>query len=217
MGVDESPHREPLLNPIDRLTELLYGIILTLTFTGTIRVAAQAQNDARATVWAAVGCSIAWGLVDAMMYIFTAVASRNRSYRLVRAIRRDPGAARAHIVASVPPVVAGTLTTADWDKVVTALGQLPVPNRATWRREDLAGAAVIFGLANAALLPLSVPFAVLNDLSFAQHVSNGIAIVLLFACGFSLARYAGGRPVVVALEFTGFGVVLVALTIALGG
>jgi len=217
MDVDDSPPRQPVLSPIDRLTELLYGIILTLTFTGTMRVAAQGHDDVRSTVWAAVGCSVAWGLVDATMYVLDAVAARNRSYGLLRAIRRRPDAARTHLLASVPPVVAAALSGSDWDRIAGALTRLPLPDRAVWQLRDLAGGVAIFTLANAALLPLAAPFLVLDDLTVARHVSNAMAIVLLFACGFSLARYAGGRPLLTALWFTGFGVALVAVTIALGG
>jgi len=57
-----------VLNPIDRLTEVLYGIIMVLTFTGTLRVAAQGGEAPGTTLWGAVGCSLAWGLVDGTMF-----------------------------------------------------------------------------------------------------------------------------------------------------
>jgi hypothetical protein len=54
----DAPHAG-VLSPIDRLTELLYGIILVLTFTGTLRVATRGGREVGVTLWAAVGCSLA--------------------------------------------------------------------------------------------------------------------------------------------------------------
>ncbi len=206
-----------VLSPIDRLTELLYGIILVLTFTGTLRVAAQGGDDPRTTLWAAVGCALAWGLVDASMYVFSSLTSRSRSFYLVRRLRADPEEGRRLIADAVPSAVSEALSPAEWDRVVVALGKVPVPPRALVTRDDLAGAVAIFFLANAALLPLAAPFALIADLDLAQHVSNTIALVLLFACGLALARYTGERPLRVAFRMAGFGVVLIAVTIALGG
>ena len=206
-----------VLSPIDRLTELLYGILLVLTFTGTHRVAAQGKDDVRTTLWAAVGCSLAWGLVDGSMYVFSCLASRNRSYSLARQLRDEPAAARRVIMASVPSVVAEALSASEWDKVVAALGRFPVPPRARVKRDDLVGGFAIFLLANAALLPLAAPYALIADLALAQRVSNTLALALLFAVGYGLARYTGESPLRRRARFVAFGLALVAATIALGG
>jgi VIT1/CCC1 family predicted Fe2+/Mn2+ transporter len=84
-------------------------------------------------------------------------------------------------------------------------------------RDDLLGGVAIFLLANAALLPLAAPFVVIDDLDLAQHVSNAVALVLLFGAGHRLARYTGERPFRVALGFVASGLVLVTATNALGG
>ena len=212
----DSTHRG-VLSPIDRLTELLYGIILVLTFTGTLRVASQGMDDVRTTLWAAVGCSVAWGFVDGSMYVFSCLVSRNRSYSLARQLRDEPAAARTAIMASVPSVVAQALSSAEWDRVVTALGRIDVPPPARVKRNDLVGGVAIFVLANAALLPLAAPYALIADLGLAQRVSNALALALLFAVGYGLGRYMGERPLRVALLLVAFGFALVAATIALGG
>jgi VIT1/CCC1 family predicted Fe2+/Mn2+ transporter len=50
-----------------------------------------------------------------------------------------------------------------------------------------------------------------------MRVSNGIALVMLFAGGFALARYSGLRPVLTGLSYTAIGILLVLMTMALGG
>ncbi len=206
-----------VLSPIDRLTELLYGIILVLTFTGTLRVASQGNDDVRTTLWAAVGCSLAWGLVDGSMYVFSCLASHDHHYYLVRLLRDEPAAARKAIMASVPSVVAQALSSADWDKVVAALGRVKVPPRVRVQRDDLVGGVAIFVLANTALLPLAAPYALIANLGLAHNISNALALVLLFAVGYWLGHYTGGRPLRVALLLVAFGLAIVAVTLALGG
>lgn len=206
-----------VLSPIDRLTEVLYGILLMLTFTGTLRVVSQDEGDVSATLWAAVGCSLAWGLVDGCMYAVDSLASRNRSYYLLRKLRQDPTGARKAVMDSMPDRVAESLSPGEWDKLVAALARLPVPPRAPLKREDLVGGVLVFLLANAALLPLAAPFALIRDLDLAHHISNGLALVMLFVAGAWLARYTGQEPLRVGLGFVIFGVALVGVTLALGG
>ena len=188
-----------------------------LTFTGTLRVASQGMHDVRTTLWAAVGCSLAWGFVDGSMYVFGCLVSRNRSYSLARQLRDEPAAARSAVMASVPSLVAQAVSSAEWDKVVAALRRIEVPPPARVKRDDLVGGLAIFLLGNVALLPLAAPYALIADLGLAQRVSNGLALVLLFAVGYGLARYTGDRPLRVALLFVAFGLALVAATMALGG
>lgn len=215
--MDPSPITRGVLSPVDRLTELLCGLLLVLTSTGTLRVAVKGQADLRTILWAAVGSSLAWGLVDAAMYVFGQLESRNRSYHLLGALRADPTTGLRQVAASVPSVVAEALSSNDWDKLVETLNKLPVPPRARITRNDLLGAASIFVLANAALLPVAAPFAIIADTGVAKYVSDALALLWLFLCGFLLARYTGERPLAVAIPFVGFGVALVVATIALGG
>ena len=65
--------------------------------------------------------------------------------------------------------------------------------------------------------PLVIPFLVFRDVQFALRTSNTVAIVMLFACGYLIARYAGLRPWRTGLSLVLLGVVLVGITIALGG
>ena len=51
----------------------------------------------------------------------------------------------------------------------------------------------------------------------ALRVSNAVAIALLAILGYAFGRQAGYNPVFVALLMVMLGVVLVAITIALGG
>ena len=85
--------REPglgVLSAIERLTALLYGTLVVLTFTGAFRVALHKGADLKTTLRAAVGCCLAWAIVDAAIFVFQRLAIRNRHARLVRQLREEP-------------------------------------------------------------------------------------------------------------------------------
>src|SRR5687768_4736937 len=76
-----------LLDPIDRTSEILFGLIMVLTFTSAISVAEADHKDIRTILIAAIGCNLAWGLVDAVMYIITAMTERRRGLVALRGVR----------------------------------------------------------------------------------------------------------------------------------
>ena len=65
--------------------------------------------------------------------------------------------------------------------------------------------------------PVALPFLLIPDAHRAVRVSNAVGVVLLFFSGYALGRYSGLRAVAVGLAMAGIGVLLVAMTIALGG
>ena len=67
-----------ILDPIDRISEVLFGLFMVLTFTGTLSVASAGREDVRTMLIAAIGCNTAWGFVDAMMYVLRTLVERSR-------------------------------------------------------------------------------------------------------------------------------------------
>ena len=65
--------------------------------------------------------------------------------------------------------------------------------------------------------PVVTPFLFMSNTWLAMRVPNGIAIVMLFLAGCSLGRYAGHRPLRKGFAMVALGIVLVLLTLALGG
>src|SRR3954468_20714494 len=89
--------REPVLSPVDRISEMLFGLLMALSFTGAVTVADPASSDVRQLFITAFGCNLAWGLVDAVMYLVRVVADRGRGLTLVRGVQAagDATAGRA--------------------------------------------------------------------------------------------------------------------------
>ena len=67
------------LDPGERLGEVVFGLIMVLTFTLTAGLTIGDSPDAsRELLIAAIGCNIAWGIIDGGMYIMGAMLDRAR-------------------------------------------------------------------------------------------------------------------------------------------
>ena len=71
--------RRRLLDPVDRISEILFGLIMAVTIVGSLSIATAGRNDVRTILWGALGCNLAWGLVDAVMYLVRTATERARA------------------------------------------------------------------------------------------------------------------------------------------
>jgi hypothetical protein len=211
-----------VLEPLERLSEILFGLIMALTFTTTLSVATAGREDVREMLIGALGCNLAWGFIDGVFYILGTLAERHRNFAILREVRAAAagGAERARslIADALPPAVASAMRPSDFDAVAQQLAAMPEPRiRLTPTWSDLKGALAVFLIVVLITVPVALPFVFVQQAQLALRISNGIALVLLFATGFLLGRYAGRPPVRVGILMTLIGLVLVAATIALGG
>jgi hypothetical protein len=208
------------LEPIDRVSEVLFGLIMVLTFTGSLSVAEAGREDVRTMLVGALGCNLAWGVIDGIFYLMGCLAERGRDLSRLRAVRRtaDPAEAHALIAEALPPTIAALLQPAEIESIRARLVRLPEPPKAVGlQREDVRGGLAVFLLVFLSTFPVTLPFLLLTDARSALRVSNGIAIVLLFVTGYAFARISGRHPIAVGSAMVVLGLVLVGLTIALGG
>lgn len=214
------PAREPVLSPVDRVSEMLFGLFMALTFVGAISVAESGQAEVRSMIAAALGCNLAWGLVDAVMYLVRTVTDRGRWITLLRTVRAAPDAAagRRAIAESLSRSMAGLVAEAEIEAIRARIVALPsVLQRPTLQRDDLRAALAIFLLVVASTFPVALPFMLFADLGTAKTVSRTVALAMLFAGGLALGRYAGYGSLKTGLAMAGLGTALVAAVIALGG
>jgi VIT1/CCC1 family predicted Fe2+/Mn2+ transporter len=215
--VSSSPR---LLDPIERASEILFGLIMVLTFTGSISVAEGSAAETRTVLAAAIGCNLAWGIVDAAMYLMATFAERARNVATLRAIRHSASFDSAHrlIVDALPPVVSMVMTPVDVETLRVRLSRQPESVAAvSLSRTDFAGAAGVFLMVFLSTFPVVIPFLILHETSRALRASNAIAIVMLFLTGWSLGTHTGRRGWLTGLGMVSVGVVLVGITVALGG
>jgi hypothetical protein len=212
--------RERVLDPIARISEVLFGLIMALTFTGTLSAATAGEDELRTLLIGAIGCNIAWGLVDAVMFLMSALTERGHGLLMIRAVRDAARPEQAHriITAAVPPVLASIMTNDDVERVRQALLRMrDVPPGLPLTKADWLGAMGVFLLVFLSTFPVVIPFLVFQSVPLAIRSSNAIAIVMLFAAGYWLARHGGYHPWLTGLGVVLLGVVLVGIAIALGG
>ena len=220
MSKESQAKRERVLDPVERASEILFGLIMVLSFTGSISVASAGREEVREVLVGAIGCNLAWGFVDAVMYLMTILVERGRGLALGRAVRAspDPEHGRRVLAESMPEPLDELLEESAIEGARRKLVALPtLPAQPRLHRADWAAAFGVFLLVALCTFPVVVPFLFVTPLALAMRVSNGVALVMLFLAGHSLASHAGFRPVRTGLAMVAVGFVLVGVTMALGG
>lgn len=210
----------PVLDPIDRNAEILFGLYMCLTFTGTISVATAGHEEVRSMMIAAIACNTAWGLVDGAMYLLRGLVARGRRLHLARAVRNtaDPAAARAIIASDLGSLYLRAIGEDGLERIRAELVALPdVPARPSVTWADIRAAILIFALVFTSTLPLVLPFAFFDHMLPAKRVSAAIAIAIMFYCGYSWGRHIGGPPVRTGFKMVFIGMLIEATIFALGG
>jgi len=208
------------LDPIDRVSEVLFGLIMVLTFTGSLSVTEAGRDNVRTMLIGALGCNLAWGIIDAVFYLMGCLAEKGRGLLTFRAVRRatNPSEAQQLIADALPSVVASVLQPAELEAMHQRLKELPEPpERARLSKDDWLGAVGVFLLVFLSTFPVVIPFIFMRNAGPALRTSNAIAIVMLFLTGYAFGRMTGRHPWLVGVSMVVLGLILVGLTIALGG
>lgn len=208
-----------VLDPLERSSEIMFGLIMALTFTCTVSVTAS-TNDVTMMLVAALSCNIAWGLVDGAMHVLAEIVTRQRKRSLTAVIgKASPEEARRLLLENLPDGAAHVFDDDHLDRLAAGIRDMPpVPDSVVPTWEELRGAGAIFLLVFLSTFPVALPFLLFEDVSVALRISNAIAVTSLFFAGTALGRYMSWpRPWVFGLAVALFGAALVAITIALGG
>ncbi|MDQ6436579.1 VIT family protein [Mesorhizobium sp. LHD-90] len=208
-----------VLDPSDRAGEILFGLIMVLTFTLSLGATTMGRVDVLAVLLGALGCNLAWGIIDAVMYLMGVRAEHGLAASTVRAIRAadTPAAARAMIAEHLPSAILPALTQTDLERIRLHLGTLPLESlMPRIGRDDYHAAIGVFLLVFLSLVPVVIPFLFFADVALALRISNAIAVGLLFLTGFTFGRHVG-RPWQVGFSMVAVGIALVAVAMALGG
>ena len=208
------------LDPISRISEILFGLIMVLSFTGSISVASDGKAEIKDLLWAALGCNLAWGIIDGVFYLMSRLFEKGHGYSVLKKLKSttDKNVARNLLSDELPPVIAAILKPEEVDQIQERLVKLEdLPKSALINLSDLRTAFMIFLLVFTCTFPVALPFIFINNTALALRLSNGIALLILFIGGFSVGKYAGFKPSVSGIGILFLGIVLVGLTIALGG
>jgi VIT1/CCC1 family predicted Fe2+/Mn2+ transporter len=218
--IEQEKSRRRFLSPVERISEVLFGLIMTLSITGTMSVVSGGREEVGVTLIAVLGCNIAWGIIDAILYLLGAISENGFQYRLYSAIvdGKDVTRAQAMIEEALPPLITQVLREDEIESIRHRLANLVTePRTGLITKENLGGAVGVFLLVVVSCFPVILPFLLIQDPLPALRVSNAIAIIMLFVGGYSFGRFSGLPKFATGIVMVVLGVAMVGLTIALGG
>ncbi|MBC8741210.1 hypothetical protein F6X40_31955 [Paraburkholderia sp. UCT31] len=212
--------REPVLDVVDRVCELCFGLFMALTFVGTVSAVGAGADAGHKMFYTALGCNLAWGLADAVMFLVRTLVARGRRVTLAHSVRSQPNAAAGvrtlhdAMAAWLRPLIGDT----ELESIRRRVAARPdLPPRAVFVRDDFIAAAAIFVLVVAATFPVALPFVLFANVPTALIASRVLTIAMLFGSGMALGHYAGFRGWQAGLAMAAVGVLLTVAIIALGG
>ncbi|SPC14589.1 hypothetical protein [Cupriavidus taiwanensis] len=212
--------RPRLLDTVDRVCETCFGLFMALTFVGAVSAVGAPADAPRTMFFTALGCNLAWGLADAVMYLVRTLTERGRRLSLVKAVRHagDPGEAITRLRDALSPALRTLVDDAELEAMRGRIARTAdLPARPALGAQDLLAAAGIFLLVVLATFPVALPFLLFADVATALLVSRVLTILMLFAAGIALGRHAGFGGWIAGAAMTVVGIALTMAIIALGG
>lgn len=220
MAEDELKSSKRILDPVERSSEVLFGLIMVLGFTSTVSATHAGRPEVRTMIAGALGCNLAWGIVDAIMYLMAALSQKGHSLAILNAVRSAHAPEDAHRIISdaFPPSVAECMDRSQFEQIRIALLRLSVSRQARLSADDWRGAFSVLLLVFLSTLPVVAPFFVISDhVHRALQFSNLVAIIMLAITGYSYGRYSGTNPWWWSSSMVLLGLAMVTLTVKLGG
>jgi hypothetical protein len=211
--------QQRLLDPIERSSEVLFGLIMVLTFTGSLRASGFDRDSVYRMLVGALGCNLAWGVIDAIFYLMGTLSQRGHNLVLLRDVQESsPENGRSLLTRAISDDLSTVLADNEIESIRLRMVQLPKRQRTPrLRRDDYLAALGVFLLVFLSTFPVVLPFIFMHDPTRALRVSNLIAIIMLFIVGTRYGKFADYHPWKVGLLMVLIGLAMVALTIALGG
>jgi VIT family len=211
--------RRRLLDPVDRISEILFGLIMVLTSTNTLSVISAGSAEVRTMIIGALGCNLAWGVIDGVLYLLGCLNERGRNYLALRTVRAgsNPDAARRAIADLLPTPVAAVASEQDLESMRQKMLALPDGPRPYIAKDEWLAALGVCLLVFLSTFPVVLPFLFTSNVHPALRISNAIAIAMLFLCGYAFAQHSGLRPWRTGLVMVAVGCTMVGVAIALGG
>jgi len=152
---------------------------MALTLTCTCNASGASRGSVRTLLMEALGCNVAWRMIDAFFYLLNSLGQRGHGVALLGQLHRtsDPVEARSIVADELPPLVASLLEPHEIKPLRAKLTQ--IPEASVWPRlaeEDWLGALGVFLLVFLSLFPVEVPFIFVSSAGFAR-VNLGVVVV----------------------------------------
>ena len=204
----ESAFLENLIDPIDRLTESLFSILILLTFTMTSWIISRSGSSEHTLTSenivdlaiAALFTVIAYGVIDGVIYALLTMFGRGESHRLLQGIQAaDSEQEAVEVIADnldymLEPITGEQERRQLYSHILDQLRNSQ-PREIGLKREDVTAGLTHILVAILVIIPPLFPLvAMRQDTGMAILVSNIISLFLLFFVGYRWGRYTGANP-----------------------
>lgn len=228
---DPKPNLSRILDPIERMSETIFSILIVLIFTLAYRALSLLPinndvlilDDSLTIFRAALGAVIAWGLIDAIMYAIITIFERRDRVRFLKAVNASTTEiAKLEIIAEELDYIFEPITDKNqrfliYEQVKISLAGMRAKTIQV-EKEDLFGAVAVFIAAIVAVIPSLAPLILFRgDLQFALRLSNLFSLLMLFITGYRWGKYSGYKPLLTGLVIMSIALFMVILAISLGG
>jgi len=220
-----------LIDPIDRLNETIFSVLILLTFTLAYRIIRLGPNpyepvppDYMVGLFvAALGATVAWGMIDGVIYTLLSFLERGATHRFLASIQtaateeQKLAAVADELDYMLEPITGSEQRQLLYQDVLDHLkDSQPKPVRLT--RDDVLGGLASMLVAVLAVLPSLIPLLLLRDYYWlALRMSNLISFTVLFYTGYQWGKYSGSNPWKLGLLLFALGAILALIAIPLGG
>jgi hypothetical protein len=195
LSVNEPTGQEPeinkrLLNPVDRISEVIFGLIMVLTFTCTYQCGTSGQSGDKRNVIRRNRLQYCLGTGGCGNVYCNSTYRKRTGRSILRYIRKtnNENKARDFIADALPPVIASVLQSDTLENIRKSLLTIPESNlkiKLTWT--DFKIAFAIFLLVFLSTLPVALPFAFIDNdtasFTYIKSHSHCINVRLRMAVG----------------------------------
>lgn len=178
--------------------------------------------SARIVIFAVLGCNIAWGVVDGIVYIFSNLLERGRLSKFVSYVKSNsPEKVVTILENEIENTIFKSLNHEEKKQISTdflkSISKV-TPQKTHITKDDMFGSLAIFVLVFTSGFIAVVPFFFLpNNVYLALKLSNIISIILLFNVGYQWAKYPDRNKIKTGVAMVLIGFFIAAVTTLLGG
>jgi hypothetical protein len=199
---------ERVIDPLDRLTESVFSILILLTFTITSWIlgfsethdhSINSQNVVDLAL-AALVTIIAYALIDGVIYTLLTMFGRDQNHRLLQSVQSAESDQEAisviadHLDDILEPITGEKERQLIYDNILINLRDSQ-PREIGLKREDVIAGLTHVLVAVLIVTPSLLPLVILSqDPETAILVSNCVSFFLLFFIGYRWGKYSGANP-----------------------
>lgn len=217
----------PLADYIGRYwagAEVMYGVIIAMTFTSVLRNAPGDFERVITTVaYAALFCCIAWGIADGLFYVWERryiIGQENEIIRLSKSARENVSALSL-VGEELDDTILRNIPSENRQQIYQKLLQFLSGVDAREKMSSREAMTIILGtfmLSAGAGLIVVLPFFVIQNVEQALNLSNVLGIILLFGVGYFRALDKNFfSKIMYGFISSLIGIIIAGITVVLGG